>query len=386
MGKQWVSEATGSQLLWITGHPGCGKTVLSRFLMDTIEDDLKARADSHPKLKLHFAYFSFDDKYETQRSPLALLRGLIHQLIRLTPNFIKHPMKDAFPSQGIEMVSSLGTLWNIFHSIMSDSGNTDGVYIIVDALDECGGQDTDDRKALLKYFQDYLQKCPTANLKDDDNSSPRKGTTDPRRLFLKLLVTSRPYQNIQDFMMDQILFTFMRLKTEKESQAHISQDLKSFISDSVQDLGRKRNYEPDLQRDVEYALMRRAGGMFLWVSLIIKDLYDTSIADVKSKILVIPKNLHQLYQQLLDNIKPEHARMAKEILAWVVCAPRPMTVEELAIAVMVSSDYKSSVCIEKARVDGFRQIKVCGPMLKLEVIERRDGTNITTVGLVHQSA
>lgn len=222
--KQWVSEATGSQLLWITGHPVCRKTVLSRFLMDTIEDDLKARADSHLKHKLHFAYFFFDDKYDTQRSPGALLRGLIHQLIRLTPNFIKHAMKDAFPSQGNKMVNSLDTLWNIFQSTISDSENTDGIYIIIDSLDECGKKDIKDRnrrdrKALLNYFQDYLQNGPTANLKDDDNSSPREGTTDPKRLFLKLLVMSRPYQNIEDFMMDQNLFMSIRLKTEEESQA-----------------------------------------------------------------------------------------------------------------------------------------------------------------------
>lgn len=132
--------------------------------------------------------------------------------------------------------------------------------------------------------------------------------------------------------------------------------------------------------------MEMADGMFLWVSLVITDLYETPIPDVESKIAGIPKDLHQLYQKLLNHLKPAHARRANEVLAWVVYASRPMTVEELATAVMVSSDYKSSVCIEKSRVDGFRQdIKFCGLMLKLEVTKTWDGTK-TTVGLVHQSA
>ncbi|KAI5793375.1 hypothetical protein FPQ18DRAFT_425490, partial [Pyronema domesticum] len=87
--QDWVRlDKTGeSQLLWISGHPGSRKTVLSRFLLESIEGSLKEQGTDH---KHHVLYFFFDDMEEKQKTALSLLRALLHQIIRKIPSLISH--------------------------------------------------------------------------------------------------------------------------------------------------------------------------------------------------------------------------------------------------------------------------------------------------------
>jgi predicted AAA+ superfamily ATPase len=65
----WEDPLSRSQLLWVSGIPGCGKTVLSAFLINRLK-----MSEKNTKV----AYFFCDDKEEKQKSVEALLRGLIH--------------------------------------------------------------------------------------------------------------------------------------------------------------------------------------------------------------------------------------------------------------------------------------------------------------------
>jgi hypothetical protein len=90
-----------------------------------------------------------------------------------------------------------------------------------------------------------------------------------------------------------------------------------------------------------------------------------------------PVDLNGLYKHLLLRIKMT-ADKTKRILKWVLFAPRPMKVEELAIAYAVQLHYKSVSCIDDSLITGFPQcISLCGPILMI-----KDGL----VHLVHQSA
>jgi hypothetical protein len=121
--------------------------------------------------------------------------------------------------------------------------------------------------------------------------------------------------------------------------------------------------------------------MFLWASLITKDLSITPLERIREKVESIPVGMDGLYQQLLDQLgqQPEIAQMAVQIMAWVVYAPRPMTVEELAWACTIKQADKSTESVDSRIINSFRQnIESCGPTLKLD--------DQGTVKLVHQSA
>ncbi|KAI5793483.1 hypothetical protein FPQ18DRAFT_258174, partial [Pyronema domesticum] len=110
--KKWCrlsTEVNSSAFLWVSRNSGCGKTVISRFLMDSIKASLKSQGLK----RQHVLYFFFDDKYDTQKTALSLLKALLHQIIRLSPDSIRHFMPE-YLSYGDGVVHSLGTLWNVF--------------------------------------------------------------------------------------------------------------------------------------------------------------------------------------------------------------------------------------------------------------------------------
>jgi Cdc6-like AAA superfamily ATPase len=54
--KRWMQleDADNLQLLWISGNPGCGKTVLPKFLLDHIEASVRGRRASQRQPILYF--------------------------------------------------------------------------------------------------------------------------------------------------------------------------------------------------------------------------------------------------------------------------------------------------------------------------------------------
>lgn len=72
----WVGAET-SQLLRLIGGPGIGKTMISSFLVEELEQ----KATKTPEMT--FAYYFCDNKDERRSSALAILRGLLLQLLRL---------------------------------------------------------------------------------------------------------------------------------------------------------------------------------------------------------------------------------------------------------------------------------------------------------------
>lgn len=344
--QKWVSKGSMPALLWLSGNPGCGKTVISAFLLDCLEERAKT---TNAKV----AYFFCDDKQEKQKSAQSLLRGLIHQLVVTTPSLIKHAMVH-YINQGAIMVESLDTLWRIFLSIITDP-LSNGTYIILDALDECEKTSRDD---LLRRLSEYFRSSSE--------------TTDT---YLKVLITSRPYPEIQILLQEQPTTT--RLKVEDEEQ-NINADISSFVSHKVDELAKERGYDLRLKEEVQKALQAGADGMFLWVSLIVEELLDTPISLVSETLASIPNSLNGLYTHLLRRLDGRKTKVARHILTWVVMAPRPMRVVELAIACSIKSSHRSASSIENVLITGFKQaIALCGPILKIQG---------GIVYLVHQSA
>jgi hypothetical protein len=194
---------------------------------------------------------------------------------------------------------------------------------------------------------------------------------------LKVLATSRPYITIEDLLVHKE--PVIRLKTEDE-EGNIREDIVSFINYKVEVLKQRRSYDDSLANEVRDVLRKGSGGMFLWASLIIEDLLRTSIKDVKSKLKKIPRGLNELHTQLLNQLAPEIKSTARKVLMWVVTAPRPMHLDELAWACTVTHEHQSLSSIENSIISGFIQdVKLCGPILKYNI-----ESGIVT--LVHQSA
>jgi hypothetical protein len=151
-------------LLWVTTDPGCGKSVLSKALID------EQLLDSDPR-NATICYFFFKDVSGDQRSATRALSALLHQLFSKSAALIKHAMP--YFIENSEKISSIfEVMWNIIEKIASypESGQ---IIFLLDALDECQPEHRNDLIRKLKGLEYLRIRC---------------GWSKPN---LKVLVTSR---------------------------------------------------------------------------------------------------------------------------------------------------------------------------------------------------
>lgn len=155
---KFLSES-GPRLLLVTADPGCGKSVLSKHLIDSVLPE---------KTCAHVCYYFFKDGHSDSMSLNVALCSMIHQLLRAKPALVKHAMKP-FKDNGTELFKSDTGLRDILVNMATE----ENVVCVLDALDECEKND-------LHHLCQFLDE-------------PLKERKKPR---LRFLMTSRPYDRI----------------------------------------------------------------------------------------------------------------------------------------------------------------------------------------------
>jgi Cdc6-like AAA superfamily ATPase len=122
---QW-STAETSSYLWINGGPGKGKTMLAVYLTERFEK-------THTGSKRSTFFFFCDHREQQRNSASAILKGILHQIIRDHPELSEHaqsymPLDSKSPSKE--------ALWLMLLSILRDPKFGQATFV-VDALDEC---------------------------------------------------------------------------------------------------------------------------------------------------------------------------------------------------------------------------------------------------------
>jgi ankyrin repeat protein len=330
----------GVQLLWLVGAPGIGKTMISTFLVDELEE----RARKLPGMT--FAYYFCDNKNESRRTAEAIIRGLLLQLLRQHYDLIEL-IKPDFDLMKDKLWKDFHALWRNFVKILSHF-KPGQVYLLVDALDEC-----ETRNALLQSLTSLL------------NSTQSVGTAN-----VKFLITSRPADDIDRHLHRS--HGYLQIDSAK-----VNNDLLNFIRVRVEELP-ESTYSKDLKEMVQDALVAKTGGTFLWVSLVLIDLKDCYDYEVEEKLSELPNDLNGIYDRILKNIKKGREEIARFVLWCTTVARRPLTVKELAMAYAVKFKMKSTNSIPSIKnlTDIF---KSCVPLVYLNEKDQ-------TVNLVHQSA
>lgn len=329
-------------LLWLSGDPGSGKSVLSRALID------EGLASENPVM---LCYFFFRDNGDgVLNDPTTALCALIHQLVWQRNDLFQKYAIPAFEKCEASLKKNFEELWNVFTSVATDE-TTGDVVCILDALDECR-QNRDPhseeigRDRLIERLVEFY--C---------HSDERE-----RGSSVKFLVTSRPYIEIENkFWSVTKDNPSIRLIGEKESTT-ISDDIKTFIDAEIQNI----QLSEDLRKTLKEQLNQTANWNYLWVSLILKEI-DNKISNGKtvrkllSIINTLPKSIDQAYERILRICDKEGtAERAKQILQFVVAARTPLTVHQLDVALAIDTD---SVSWEEEleylnRTESIR--KICG--------------------------
>ena len=126
---QWRDNEQ-SQLLWIKGDPGKGKTMLLCGIINELNKSM-------PKTN-QLSYFFCQATDSRINGATAVLRGLLYLLVNQQPSLVSHIRKkhDHAGKALFEDTNAWVALSEIFTNILQDPSLT-STYLIVDALDEC---------------------------------------------------------------------------------------------------------------------------------------------------------------------------------------------------------------------------------------------------------
>ena len=343
----WVVE-DGPQLLWISGGPGIGKTMISSFLVEELAH-LAAQSS-----QMTLAYYFCDDKVEGRRTATAILRGLLLQLLRQRPMLFKH-IQSHFDMSRDSLFTNFHALWRVFVSIIQDSGAGE-VFCLIDALDEC---EKESRQLFLTDFTKLF--CSQSS----------------QKTVVKFIVASRRENNIEE----SLSAVGPAVQNLQVDSGRVNHDLHKFINVRVDELSRMKGYKSALKEKIRSALTEKAGGTFLYVSLILHDLKRTIISSqVTQKLKELPSDLNRVYDRILDLIETDCKEIAELVLRWVAVARRPLLIDELAMALVLSTKkWQNNTRPPEELLDEMKDgFKCCEPLVYVDTVNY-------TVNLVHQS-
>jgi hypothetical protein len=307
----WRDRST-SCLLWVTADPGCGKSVLSKSLVD--ENLLHADPGD-----MTICYFFFKDVSDEQRRAENALAALLHQLFRSrqTAELIKYALPSWLANKS-EIARNFEEMWSIIEIIAMDPISSKAIFLL-DGLDEC--QSSQQRR--------FIQK-----LKDLE----RKTSGIPA---LKILVTSRPYWDIEYEFQDLIAdVPNIELSGYEESKA-IYAEIDQVIRTKVSLLPRKIVTEP-VRELLLQRLLEVKNRTYLWVHLILDIITRKSRvapSTVEAILEDLPDTLDKAYEVMLN--KSDDPTSASKLLQIIVAAARPLTLKEAGVALYITADMDS---------------------------------------------
>ncbi|KAL1835780.1 hypothetical protein VTJ49DRAFT_6085 [Mycothermus thermophilus] len=298
--QKWLSNMP--QILFCPGIPGAGKT----FIVAAVIDYLQRRFHGNPRIGVAFLYCNFRRKHEQQAEDLIanLLKQLAGGIFPLPQPVTALHRSNSRPSLE-KLLGALSDVAALYE---------DGVFVVVDALDECQLSEMNRSRFLSGLLKFQSASGSRANL----------------------LATSRP--RIPDIV------THFEGHPTLDISAHTG-DIEEYLRGHMDQLGGCVVKRSDLQQEIIDCIVNAADGMFLLAHLFLQSLTD------KLTITAIRKALAQLrrqrsasageqrlallslaYDSAMERINGQmdgHRALAHHVLSWIICAERPLVTSEV---------------------------------------------------------
>ncbi|KAI0265429.1 ankyrin repeat-containing domain protein [Gloeopeniophorella convolvens] len=299
----WKSSGT---LLWITGKPGAGKTVICSTIIKDLQNSLRSSGSSAA-----LAYFYCDFRDATKQSYRGLLGSLLMDLSTQSDEtdtilqnlFSKHGNGSREPDVD-DLVQCLKEMLE----------RLDGTkYIVVDALDEMPNYGISSSRAKSLELVSQLIGLGLSNL--------------------RICITSRPEDDIGQVLQPS---TFHQVVLDREKEHR--DDIARLIRSVVESNRKMRVWGEAIKEEVIEALSEKADGMFRYVSCQLDTLCECPLPKIRSTLKSLPTTLYATYESTLERVSEEKWEHAHRIFQCLSFSERPLRVEELAEVFAVHPD------------------------------------------------
>ncbi|KAI9933659.1 hypothetical protein MW887_008132 [Aspergillus wentii] len=369
--QEWYCNEQ-SQLLWIRGDAGKGKTMLMIGIINELTQRI-SKSSERENLPI-LAYFLCQATDTRLNNALSVLRGLIFLLTIQRPSLLRHA-RHKYDYAGHRLFNepySLYSLVGIFTSIIGDSDLPE-VFLAIDAVDEC--------EAELPQLLDLI--AHTTSMK-------------PK---IKWIVSSRNRDDIERHMRGSCSQRILRLELNADK---ITGAIDKFIDVRVSQLSSLESHA-SIQNQIRSQMRQKSNGTFLWASLVFDELRKASFAADTLEILEeTPTGLVPLFSRMMKKLlglPTINLQRSIKILSVVLLSCRPLHLLEMRVVAglpveinhleeldrLVTKDYldteQSTIIYAAGRAKIHREI-YCHSLSAMSVTLRRDICDLKDPGPV----
>ena len=341
--KDWLES--NSQLYWITGKAGSGKSTLMKYICQLNNNvsergrllDIGATCESRCSVHLRkwagdsqfitAVFFFWNSGVELQMSQQGLLLSLLYQLLRQAPYLIATVSPKRWEALCLFNDDPRGWSNHELHSMLRTTvrevSRTMNLCLFVDGLDEFEGEPDD----LIRLFQDLIQNRN-----------------------VKVCIASRPWIVFEDAF---------KHKPSMMLQNLTYRDIKYYVTSNLRDdcrFAQLRKREPEYADQLIENVVSKASGVFLWVHLVVASLlagmgFGDRVSDLQKRLDLLPQDLERLYDNILQNLDPFYLEHAAQLFKLVQESQDPPPLILLSFADVEGLDPCVNMTIEPLSQD-----------------------------------
>ena len=294
---EWLERK--SELLWILGVGGVGKS----FLSSTIISELQSRASNQS-----VAYFYIKNDIGTTGSVNNLLKSVAFQLASSNAEYQEFATTVCADAGRLRFADD--TWYALFKDYFSSSSFQGNGVVVVDGIDEAPPEE---QRKLFRILQSF-----------------RSWKTPRSRLQVALLGR----HEIMD-LWDGRHMAYIDISAQKmlgDVTQYVQEHIKRVKVLRRKDIDKKKRAA--LRRLIIEKLQAQVQGMFLWVKLVLEEIMNQPRPSDIERVLDSPPNVFQILRNVFERVSNGQGSRKddlREILVWMTYSPRELLLGEIKL-------------------------------------------------------
>ncbi|KAK4938758.1 hypothetical protein LTR10_020861 [Elasticomyces elasticus] len=316
-----------SSLLWMHGQAGSGKTVATSYLIHHIT----SRQSDHETM---VGYFYYDASTVESLTPETFFGAIVKQFCSQLPKMhseVLEAYERALSRQGTPKQASLNELQRFLTQLLKADKSA---VIVIDGLDES---------------PDFAVVCDFLTSKVECGHYP-----------LRVFISSRPERDLR-----RRLHKFQEIPFPESA---IEQDIGVYIKSRIENDNRLCRMSQKMKDHVVFSLQGDSHGMFRWVQCQLDEISRLRTdAAIKKALNQLPSSIEGAYARILQSISQGDAVYARRALLWLAHATTPLSLAELAEAVILEPKF-DRLDSEAELNDPNDILEICGSLVAYNVV------------------